>query len=312
MKRLTLALTILVLNTALFAINDNAGTSGFNFLKMNFSSKAAAMGGAYTGNASGTDGVSYNSAALAQLETAEISTGYMNYIDGIHIGSVTLVKPLNDKVGLSVFGKFLSADDDRTTIDGFGNYSGIDGTFGMSDLVIGAGFGMQLNETVDVGVTAKYIQEKLDESSATAVALDFSILHQTPNPAVKVGLAYKNIGKQLSYFSDEEHEENLPTEFVGGLYYHMNKFSGLLDVAKPNDFDLVARLGAEYQVHELLSLRTGYKSNGGDWRNGGDLEFLSGLSFGAGFSWKKYNIDYAISSYGDLGMVNQISLVYQF
>lgn len=312
MKRLTLALTILVMSTALFAINDKAGTSGFTFLKLNFSTKAAAMGNAYTGNGAGTDGVSFNSAALAQVENMEISTGYMNYIEGIHIGSVALVKPINESFGMSVFGHFLSAEEDRTIIDGSGDYIGTNGTFGMSDLIVGAGVGMKFNESVDVGVTAKYIQQKLDDAISTAVAFDISILHQTPNPSVKVGLAYKNVGKQLSYNTDEENEENLPTEFVGGIYYHKERFSAVLDVSKPNDFDLMARFGAEYGIHELLSLRAGYKSNAGDWRNGGDWELFSGLSFGAGFSWKKYMIDYAVSSYGDLGMVNQISLAYQF
>jgi len=312
MKRITLALTILVLTTALFAINDKAGTSGFSFLTMNLSTKAAAMGNAYTGNGSGTDGVSFNSAALVQAEGVEISTGYMNYIDGIHVGSVAFIKPLNESIGMSVFGRFLSGEDDRTEIDGNGDYIGTDGTFGMSNLIVGSGIGIKFNETVDVGVTAKYIQQKLDEATETAVAFDVSILHQTPNPAVKVGLAYENAGKQLSYTSDDEHEENLPTEFVGGIYYHKDRFSGVLDVSKPNDFDLTARFGAEYGIHELLCLRAGYKSNAGDWRNGGDWELFSGLSFGAGFNWKKYKIDYAVSSYGDLGMVNQISLVYQF
>jgi len=40
------------------------------------------------------------------------------------------------------------------------------------------------------------------------------------------------------------------------------------------------------------------------------MEALAGLSMGFGVHWRNYVIDYAASSYGDLGMVHQFSLRY--
>jgi len=59
-------------------------------------------------------------------------------------------------------------------------------------------------------------------------------------------------------------------------------------------------------------LRAGFKTNGGDYSIGGDLGWSSGISLGLGWTWKKYAIDYAIASYGDLGFTNQVSIRYNF
>eukprot|EP00825_Cyclidium_porcatum_P028455 TRINITY_DN30709_c0_g1_i1.p1 TRINITY_DN30709_c0_g1~~TRINITY_DN30709_c0_g1_i1.p1 ORF type:complete len:462 (-),score=36.85 TRINITY_DN30709_c0_g1_i1:10-1395(-) len=73
-----------------------------------------------------------------------------------------------------------------------------------------------------------------------------------------------------------------------------------------------ALLGAEYQYNDQFTGRIGYKTNASDWKNGGSLEILSGISAGVGFNWHYLGLDYAYISYGDLGSVNQISLRYRF
>ncbi len=315
MKRNLTLIMIILLPVILFAQNENAGTSGFTFLKVNYSARAAAMGNAYTGLSNDADAVFFNPAGLVQIDSPQASITYMSYLDGINCGSAAYVYPVDDKTSFAVFAKGLSATEDRTIADEMGQYAGIDGTFGMSDFIFGISVARYLIDMLDVGINAKFIQESLDDNSASAVVLDAGIMHQSTNENLKIGIALRNIGKQLTYHTDDEYEEVMPTTLTVGFNYHpQEKFYATADIYKPLDNDIFGRFGLEYQVHSMLALRAGYKTNASDWATGGENDFLSGISFGTGFDLNKYNLkmDYAIVSYGDLGFVNQISVKYLF
>ena len=315
MKKNLTMIMIILLPVLLIAENENAGTSGFTFLKVNYSARAAAMGNAYTGLSNDADAVFFNPAGLVQIDSPQASVTYMSYLDGINCGSAVYAYPVNDKTSLAVFAKGLSATEDRTIADEMGQYVGTDGTFGMSDFIFGISAARFIIDMLDVGINVKFIQESLDDNSASAVVFDAGIMHQSTNENLKVGIAIRNIGKQLTYYTDDEYEEIMPTTLTVGFNYHpKEKLYAIVDIYKPLDNDIFGRFGLEYQVHPILTLRAGYKTNASDWATGGDNEIFSGISFGTGFDLNKYGLkmDYAIVSYGDLGFVNQISVKYLF
>jgi len=308
-------LIMIMIGLPLFAIHENAGTTGFSFLKVDFAARSAALGNSFTALADDANAVFYNSSGLTQLTGTEIATTYLSYIDDIQCGSVVAAIPMSKGRTIALFSKFFTATDIRTVTDDFGYYdpylSGDE--FGMSNIVIGISDNRVITETLNIGLALKYIRESLDDYSASAVALDVSLLHQTINENIKVGLALKNLGRQLTYYTSNEHEETLPTMFTIGFSYHpAEKLLILLDINKPFKNDFNGSMGFEYKLHRMFSLRTGYKSNGKDWRTGGDGSAFAGLSFGAGFKLYKFAVDYAIVSYGDLGYLNQVSLTYKF
>ena len=315
MKKCLILIIIMFCSVLLVAQNENAGTSGFTFLKVNYSARAAAMGNAYTGLSNDADAVFFNPAGLVQVKSPQASLTYMSYLDGINCGSAVYVYPANEKTTLAVFAKGLSATEEKTFANELGEYEGTDGTFGMSDFIFGISVARYLLSMLDVGINAKFIQESLDDNSASAVVFDAGIMHQSTNENVKVGIAIRNIGKQLTYHTDNEYEEVMPTTLTVGFNYHPRKnIYATVDIYKPLDNEIFGRIGFEYQIHPMLAVRTGYKTNASDWATGGDNDFLSGMSFGTGFNLNKYNLvlDYAIVSYGDLGFVNQISVKYLF
>ncbi len=315
MKKILILITIMLLSVLLIAQNDNAGKSGFTFLKVNYSARAAAMGNAYTGLSNDADAVFFNPAGLVQIDSPQASITYMSYLEGINCGSAVYAYPVNDKTSFAVFAKGLSATEDRTIADEMGQYAGIDGTFGMSDFIFGISAARFILAMLDVGINVKFIQESLDKTSASAVVFDAGIMHQSTNENLKVGISIRNIGKQLTYYTNDEYEEIMPTTLTVGFNYNpKEKLFATVDIYKPLDNDIFGRFGLEYHVHSILTLRSGYKTNASDWATGGDNDFLSGISFGTGFDLSKYNLimDYAIVSYGDLGFVNQISIKYIF
>jgi long-subunit fatty acid transport protein len=296
-------------------IDENAGTTGLTFFKVNYSARAAAMGNAYTGLSNDACAVFFNPAGLVQVKKQQASVTYMNYLDGINCGSISYVYPVDSKTTLAMFSKMLNATEDKTLIDEYGQYGGSDGSFGFSDLIFGISVARYVIDILDVGVNFKYLRESIDGHTATAAACDLSIMHQTTNKNLKVGIALRNIGKQLSYYTSEEYQENLPTTATVGFNLHPNdKLYLTVDIYRPLNYDYSGRVGVEYQIHPLLAVRAGYKSNASDWKGGGDNDAFSGMSFGLGFDLSKYKIklDYAVVSYGDLGYVNQFTLNYLF
>ncbi len=311
MRRIAV-LALLAAILPLAAVNDDAGTTGFNFLKVTYSTRAAAMGNAYTGLSNDADAVFFNPAGLVEARGGEVATSYMSYIDGFQGGSLSYLMANNPNRRVAFFTKYLTRGDiTKTLVDDSGNYAGEDGTYASTDLELGATIAFRINDVINLGINAKYIHESIDDASAGAAVLDVGLLHQTTNQNLKLGLALRNIGKQLSYYSDDEYDEGLPTLVEVGFSYHpVERLIAGLDIYKPLAGDFSGRLGLEYRVHPLLDLRAGYKTNADDWRTGGDMEALAGLSMGFGVHWRNYVIDYAASSYGDLGMVHQFSLRY--
>jgi long-subunit fatty acid transport protein len=317
MKKKLILITMMFLSILLIAQNDNAGRSGFTFLKVNYSARAAAMGNAYTGLSNDADAVFFNPAGLVQIDSPQASLTYMSYLIDINCGSAAYVYPASDKTSFAVFAKGLSATEDLTIADpdNPSEYGGTFGTFGMSDFIFGISVARYIIDMLDVGINIKFIQESLDKTSASAIVLDAGIMHQSTNENVKVGIALRNIGKQLTYYTANEYEEVMPTTFTVGFSFHPNeKLYATADIYKPLDNDIFGRFGLEYKIHSILALRAGYKTNASDWATGGDYDIFSGISFGTGFDLSKYNLimDYAIVSFGDLGFVNQISVKYLF
>jgi hypothetical protein len=133
------------------------------------------------------------------------------------------------------------------------------------------------------------------------------------NEKIKVGLAVRNLGAQLSYYSDTKYKEALPTTYLAGMGIDLSTDSRAnLDIVKASGENFVAKIGVEHRIHPSFVLRGGFRSNAGDYYNGGALAFTSGLSLGLGWDWKSWVLDYSMSSYGDLGLTNQLGIRYNF
>ncbi len=309
-----LLLLLVFTAVSLSAVNDNAGTTGFNFMKINFSTRSVAMGTASTAVADEADAAYINSAGLLNLKRAQATTSFVSYLGDYQGGTVCYARKLNEHSSWGAYLQYLTVDGIKKTLsDNEGNYVGEDGDFGSSDLLAGFSYGQYINSQVNLGVSIKFLHESIDNQTASAVAADFSLLHQTVNPKLKVGITLKNIGKQLTYFTSEKYEENLPVTGVVGFQYKVTeKFIGALDLYKPFDNDFAGKMGLEYKLTGNLALRAGYRSNASEYKAGSNQDALSGLSFGTGILYNRYKIDYAVSSYGTLGLINQISLSYMF
>ncbi len=314
-KKIWLLLLLSVLFIcSLPAANQKAGTTGFNFLKIIYSARASALGSAFSAMDKDADGMFYNPGSLVTLQERQFKTTFMNYLSGYQGGSVVYGTKVNAQTAYGFYISYLQSDDiEKTLVTSTGDFAGTDGTFGSSDMVAGAVVSKHLSDMVQAGFALKYVRESIDTYSASGVALDIGFQHQPVNPKVRVGIAIRNLGAQLTYFTDSKYHEKLPVVINGGIKYAFKpNFQGMFEIVSPVSQNLSALLGAEYQYNDQFTGRIGYKTNASDWKNGGSLEILSGISAGVGFNWHYLGLDYAYISYGDLGSVNQISLRYRF
>jgi len=123
----------------------------------------------------------------------------------------------------------------------------------------------------------------------------------------------RNIGTQLSYYSNSKYKESLPFTYAVGFSYQAKPELLLLtDLSKAKGQGFVGKLAVEYAIHPDFDLRLGFRTNVADHNAGGDWGWASGLSSGVGWDYRNWQIDYSISSYGDLGAINQLTLQYRF
>ncbi len=304
----------LICTQPLYSVNEDAGTTGFNALKIVYSARASAMGQAMNGIITNTDGMQFNPSSILGLASREVSSTYMNYFIDAQGGSLQLLLPQDKYTSYGFFLNYLNFGDmERTLVNQSGDLVETGESFGSYNIVAGASIAKNINPVVDFGGTLKMIYDKIDDTSASAVMIDFGILHHPENEKVKVGGSVRNLGTQLSYYSDSEYKEKLPVTYSVGLSYKHDEKSLLgIDITKSNGQNFIAKLGVEYFIYPIFALRAGFRTDAGDWRTGGSWEALSGISTGMGLNWNQYKLDYAISSYGDLGFVNQLTLKYTF
>ncbi len=301
--------------TGLWGVNDAAGTTGFNTLKIVYSARAVAMGQAQTGLVRNPDGIYFNPAALLNIPSPEIGTTYSNYFLDSQGGQLQYMLPRSKYLAWGFGLKYLNMGSmDRTEADPQSNDLIDTGeTFGAYNLIASASVAKYMNPMLDFGATAKLIYDQIDDKSAAAAVIDLGLMHHPTNKKVKVGVSLRNLGLQVKYYTDSKYKESLPFTAAAGIGYEFNpRLQGSLDLNKATGENIVAKLGLEYALYPTLDLRMGLRSDAGDQNIGGGLGWTSGLSLGAGWVWRNYRMDYALSSYGDLGFINQLSLNYEF
>ncbi|MCL2063935.1 MAG: PorV/PorQ family protein [Candidatus Cloacimonetes bacterium] len=312
-RKIYLIVILFLCSSYLFGRHEEAGTTGFAFMKMNYSARALGMGNAFTALSNDGDAVFFNPAGLAQGNDMHIKTSYKNYIEGLNGGSIVFVTNYGDNWRIAPFLNFLASDEIPKMIEinlGEGHQIG---TFNTFSVVAGAGFAKTFNEHFDLGFNLKYFYESLDTYSASAVAGDLAVLHTTTNENLKIGAVLRNLGVQTSHYTEENYDEGMPLTVVVGASYKFGEKGFLnFDLVRPLDNDFYGRLGLEFYYNTYFTVRAGLDTRMNDYRTDEKLDYLSGLTFGLGFNWNKYVVDYGISSMGGLGIVNQISLSYLF
>ena len=171
---------------------DNAGTSAANFLKIGVGGRAAAMGGAITGQVDDPTSLFWNPAGIANANGIEIAVNHTDWIFDFTHSYFAAVLPAGrvGHFGLSINYLNLGKMERTTELEPEG-----DGTsFSASDVAIGLAYAKKMSDRFNFGVQLKIIQESISFSSANALAIDVGSQYITRFSGLKLGMSITNFG----------------------------------------------------------------------------------------------------------------------
>ena len=312
---------------------SKAGTSAGQFLKIPVGAKAISMASTFTSVANDISSLYWNPSGIASLNKFEIGFSHSQWIADIHHNFLGIVLPLseNSTIGVSVI-QLSSGEIESTTIDkpsGTGTY------FDATDLAISISYAQYLIEQVSVGISAKYINQRIWNTSASTFAFDMGVLLHTGFYGMKMGLSFQNFGPELAMdgsdlirtidqdpFSTinppveaklETQPYSLPTSYRASVSmpivgenapfnFYNSSFIVAIDAIHSNDNPEHYSVGSEYGFSDVFFLRTGYIFNTDE----------EGLTFGSGvivnMGTTSVSFDYAYASFGVFDAIHVFSL----
>jgi len=288
-----------------FSANSKVGTTAYSFLKIGVGARAVALGNAFVGLADDETALFFNPAGISQLGQKSFTLSYNNFLTDIQSGFLGYVHPYSEKSTLGAYINYINYGSFIHT-DTLGNNLG---TFGAGDFSLGLAYAQTLSPIFNLGVSSKFIYGKLQDYSSDALAFDLGVLLKFKDSRTKMGFAARNLGFQLKGYT-KAHKESLPMVMELGLSHHLRGLPLIFtfDSAKPLDNDFHFDFGGEFLGAKPLIIRLGWSSFGKNFKTNSSKDNLAGFSLGFGVLWKVYRLDYAYSSYADLGGVHRVSI----
>ncbi len=297
---LRLALVAGLLAAPAAAINENAGTAGFSFLKIGVGARAAALGGAFTAVPGDLESAAWNPAGVFGVQARSAAVSLTRYVIDTQAGFLAVGLPEGPRMwALSAnyvtYGEMAHTDEDGQDL----------GTFAAFDMATAVTAAQKVwQDRLTLGGSAKWIYSGIHDYASDAWAVDLGFLIRGPVAGMTFGGSISNLGSVRSGFT-EGYVDALPVLMRAGVSHHPAHFPIPLmlsvDFTVPNDNDPYVTLGAELKLGGGLYLRPGYSL-----RQEGD-EAL-GLAGGGGFEMRNLRVDYAYSTLPALGEIHRLSL----
>jgi hypothetical protein len=327
MKKQIIALGV-VLCAALFAVPAQSqikklAQTGLQFLKIDVSPRAAAMGGAYTMAGNDASALFYNPAGTARMESsADLFVSQTQWIADIDYFAAAFAKDMGNWGTFGASLLFADYGDDMIGAQVANNERGYDltGTVDIGAYAIGLAYSKALTDKFAIGGQVKYAYQQLGSNVLVAggnpvkndvggFAFDFGTIFYPGFESLQIGMSVNNFSGQYTY---EDEPFQLPLTFkisaalnvmdLGFMGEHSNPLLLSVDALHPRDYTERVHLGAEYVFSDIVALRAGYKFNYDE------ESFSAGLGLRKSFGQMKVKLDYAYSQLDIFDSVNRVSL----
>jgi len=308
MKRIAVLAGVLFLLTCGNIFSQNT----YEFLRVDNSARAGALGGSFITFYDDADIIFYNPAGMMLSENSPVSFSFTKHLLDINLASLAYSTEIEDigRFGTAIqyinYGTFEGAD-----ISGIRN-----GEFGAGEFAVLLGYAGTLDENFYYGANVKLIYSSIADESSSAVAMDLGLHYAFPSQQINIAAVVLNLGTQLSSYIDTK--EDLPIDLAIGISKRLENlpvrlalnFHRLTD--KRDKFSQRFKafsFGAEFYLSKVLSLRFGYDNEKRSELKVGSTAGIAGFSAGVGINVSTYRFDYGYSSLGLIGGLHRISLV---
>ena len=312
------------------------GMTGASFLTIEVGPRAKAMGGAFVGLADDMSAIYWNPAGLTQSGSNGLMVSHSEWLADVNFDFVGAAFPVGGFgiVGASITALTMPDMAVRTVFQP----EGTGALFSASDLALGLTYAKALTDRFSIGANFKYIQNKIYNSTASTIAVDFGVLFLTDFAGTRFGASVSNFGGNLEmsgtdtelevdvapdqFGNNDRIRANLQTDSfqpplimrVGLATDVINRTNSKLTLAVdgvvPNSNGQYVNVGGEYLMLNVIAVRGGYKTL-----------FLSdseeGFTLGAGlqyelFAGTEFFLDYSYTDFGLLQNVQELALRIDF
>lgn len=295
------------------------GTAGASQLLVPVTARSASLGASMTSGMAGMNGLEAifaNPAGLALNTGTAAIFSRMDYVADIGVNFFGIAQNFgNNNIAFTVaswdFGDIPLQTELAPEISSV--------TYNASFITAGLTYARVFTDRISAGVTVKVVNESIDDISASAVAVDMGMTYIVGESGLRLGVALKNIGTQMTYSGVgltnqiqlpsqpgnatnnalvlESEGVELPSLLNFGVSYTRQMAEGavvtVLGNFRSNSFDQDEySAGVELGLFDMLYLRGGMDIVGDS-----DLSFFTGVNFGAGvdldLSGTRLQIDFA-------------------
>lgn len=281
------------------------GTNSFSFLQMNIGSRAQGMGNAFTAMTADLNSVYYNPAGIGFSYRPGLMFFHGQLYEDLAVENFTSIYPFNNGVTVSFGLSYLHLpamkkyDINPLT----GEFIDTNSEFQVYDFVPQLGISYLFLDALSLGLQVKYLQERIDNVTASGFAFDVGIIYKVPVDFLSIGASVQNIGPNLKY---ETVKESIPLTYRLGIAYQIPQYmiTFAFDAVKTVKEDWDFHPGMEVEFLQSFALRAGYQFQ---------QDLGGGYNVGAGFNFlNNYGINYVFSPYGILGSTHKAEINVHF
>ena len=295
-----------------------ADPSGFGFLRIEPSARAAALGGSFSAVADGDiNGLFFNPALLSPDVHQSLSLSYLNHVTDINAGFAAYGYQYGDFATVAGGIRYMnwgSLEEATETGERIG-------TFSAGDVALTVGASRPANDRWRYGANLHFVHSSVADYGSSAIAADLGVVYLAPESRLAVSASVNNLGVTLSSLGNTR--DDLPLDvrlalskrfahlplLVSLTAYNLHDLGSVHETATVADniFYHVA-VGGEFQFSPAFNLRFGYNHRRHDeLKSKARLDF-AGVGLGVGIKVRRFSFDYAYSSWSELGGLNQLTV----
>lgn len=311
---------------------SNKGTVSAAFLEIGIGARAEAMGGAYSAASGKLESIYWNPAGLAYMDGIGTTFTHSEWLADTDFDFFAIAAPL-PIFNTVVAGSFTALSVPEQAVRTVASPDGTGEFYDARDFAVNVALSARIIESFSVGVSAKYINQRIWTESGSAIAVDVGVYYRTPVNGLAIGSSISNFGGDLSLegrnltavidpdpnnrgidnvpvdYRTDAHP--LPQIFRFGILYETQLFARTslitaVDLMHPTGSTESVNMGAELGISNLIFFRAGYQ-------NAFERNSINGLTLGAGLDLtlrnrNTFTFDYAWSDWGVLANASRLSL----
>ena len=311
---------LLAIGAAILAMPAKAqpgDLSGFAFLRLEPSARAAALSGSFSAvYGDDVNAFFYNPALLNEAMHRHLSLSYLNHLSDINAGFIAYSRHYEGLGTLAAGLRFLSWGE----LQGADEQGNRTDTFGASDVALTIGGARAQTERLSYGASVHLIYSSVESFNASALAADLGVLYHIDSQRLTFSASVNNLGITLNSLGATK--DDLPLDVRVGLTKRLRYIPLLISLTGYNLHDIGDEpeggtalgnvfqhiiLGGEFQFSQAFNARFGYNHRRHEGLKTGSRLDLAGVGLGFGLMISRFHLDYAFNSWS-FGGLHQLTV----